>query len=144
MTRSELRKHLELGLKNKTMANDRIWHERRVGFDYQELPAINIIWANADTDRDDRWQYHRFTIAGVLVQEQYECSDGGFSLVQKLDQFDEEIKQNILCIKIPGCNRVKIMNTNLDFTAEGQSMMASCWTSIEIQSELPMPYGINF
>lgn len=141
--RTELRKHLENGLKNKTIAADRIWHERRVGFDFQEMPAINIIWANSETDRDDRWEYSRFTIAGVIIQKEYDCGDGGFGLVSQLDEFDAEIKNCLNCIKIPGCNRLKIVNTNLDFNAEGQSMFASCWTSVEIQSELPQPWGIN-
>lgn len=143
-TRSQFRQELAKALKNKTMAADRIWHERRVPFGFEEMPAINIIFASPDqNDTDERWEYHRFTVAGVLVQDNYRCDDGGLSFAMRVDEFDAQIKAQLRCLRIPGCTMSQIERSFMEFTAEGNAMYASAWTSIVFQTEAPM-FGQNF
>lgn len=142
--RTQFRMALAQALKNKTLAADRIWHERRVPFGFEEMPAINIVFASPDqNDTDDRWEFQRFTVAGVLVQEDYRCDDGGLAFAAKVDEFDAQIKACLWCLRVPGCVQVQIERSYSEFSAEGQSMFASCWTTVMFQSELPV-YGQSF
>lgn len=140
-TRTVLRKAIERALRvNPTMADSRIFHERRVGFSVEELPAVNILMAEQETQfsEDRRWEMYRFTVAALLVQDQYNPEDGGFEFVAKLDEFEAQVRKALGCLKVSGCRMNFVDKTTQNYDAEGQSMFASAWVSVMFQTEAPM------
>lgn len=136
--RTELRKALETALRSAlTMAGTRIWHERRVGFNLEELPAINILTADVEEQFDETrmWESYRFTVACLLVQDEYNSTDGGFEFVAKLDEFEHQVRRALSCMRVPGCKMSFVDKTTTNFDAEGQSMFASAWVSVLFKTE---------
>ena len=140
IVRTQLRKAIETALRaNPTMAGPRIWHERRVGFNLEELPAINILSADVDEQFDETrmWESYRFTVAALLVQDEYNPEDGGFAFIAKLDEFEDQVRRALSCLRVPGCRMSFVEKTTNHLDAEGQSMFASAWVSVLFITEAP-------
>lgn len=140
MTRTELRKAIERALRVKpTMAGPRIWHERRVGFNIEELPAINILAAEADPQftADRSFEFYRFTVAALLAQNEYNPADGGIRFAETLDSFENQVRAALECLRVPGCRMSFVDKTQMNFDAEGQTTFASSWVSVLFQTEAP-------
>ncbi len=136
MKRPEMRRALEACVKNKTAAAHRVFHERRVPFGVEELPAINIVFnAPEQPTEDDMWETTTFTVAGILKQEEYNETDGGLAFACEVDSLLDEIKALLLCMPLAGCTKIDIGRANMSFSAEGRGMMASAWVDVEFITE---------
>ena len=144
MKRSDMRKALEAALKNKTSVGSRVFHERRVAFGIEELPAINIVFSEPEQpSQDDMWERTVFTVAGVLKQEEYNCADGGLAFACEVDALLDEIKDLLTCLRVKGCAKISVGSANMSFSAEGRGMMASAWVSVEFTTEANI-VGIHY
>jgi hypothetical protein len=134
--RPEMREALQDALKNKTAAAHRVFHERRVAFGIEELPAINIVFSSPERpSEDDMWETTTFTVAGILKQEEYNAVDGGLAFACETDNLLDEIKAAITCMRLNGCAKIDVGAANMTFSAEGRGMMASAWVVVEFTTE---------
>lgn len=136
MKRQDMRIAIEDCLKNKTAAMHRVFHERRVPFGIEELPAINIVFnAPEQPSVDDMWESTTFTVAGILKQDEYNSTDGGLAFACAVDALLDEIKSLLLCVPLTGCSKIDIGRANMSFSAEGRGMMANAWVDVEFTTE---------
>ncbi len=136
MKRPDMRRALEAALKNKTAAAHRVFHERRVPFGVEELPAVNIVFsAPEQPTEDDMWDRTTFTVAGVLKQEAFNPTDGGLAFACAVDALVDEIKAALLCMRLSGCAKIDVGRVNMSFSAEGRGMIASAWVEVEFMTE---------
>lgn len=136
MNRTDMRRALAAAVKNKTNAGSKIFHERRVPFGIEELPAINIIFADPETPApDDSWTYTQFTVAGVVKQPDYNAEDGGLGFAADVDAMLDQLKAALSCIRLQGCVAVEVQRASMNFSAEGRGMLGSAWVTVQFTTE---------
>jgi hypothetical protein len=136
VNRTAMRVALAAAVKNKTSAGSKVFHERRVAFGVEELPAINIVFAESETPApDEAWNYTNFTVAGIIKQADYNAEDGGLSFAADVDTMLDELKAALSCIRLNGCVAVQVERASMSFSAEGRGMMGSAWVTVQFTTE---------
>lgn len=131
-----MRTALAAALKNKTAAAGRIFHERRVAFGVEELPAINIIFSEPEApSQDDAWTYTYFTVAGIVKQDDYNAEDGGLSFAATVDKMLDDLSGALGCLKLAGCAAIQQQRASMNFSAEGRGMMATAHITVQFTTE---------
>ncbi len=136
MNRTDMRMALAAAVKNKTSAGSKIFHERRVAFGVEELPAINIIFSESETpSSDESWNYTNFTVAGIIKQSDYDAEDGGLGFAADVDTMLDQLKAALSCIRLKGCVAVEVERASMNFSAEGRGMLGSAWVTMRFTTE---------
>lgn len=131
-----MRRALAAAVKNKTEAGGRVFHERRVPFGIEELPAINIVFSEPETpSNDEAWTYTHFTVAGIIKQQDYNAEDGGLAFAEQADTMLDQLQAALACIRLQGCAAVQVQRASMNFSAEGRGMMGSAWVTVQFTTE---------
>ena len=136
MNRTEMRMALAAAVKNKTSAGSKVFHERRVAFGVEELPAINIVFSEPETpSADDAWDYTHFTVAGIIKQQDYNAEDGGLGFAADMDTMLDQLQAALACVRLKGCVAVEVQRASMNFSAEGRGMLGSAWVTMRFTTE---------
>lgn len=136
MNKTDMRRALAAAVNGKTDAGSKIFHERRVAFGIEELPAINIVFSEPETpSSDDSWTYTHFTVAAVVKQDDYDAEDGGLAFAEQVDTMLDQLQAALAGVRLNGCAAMEVQRASMNFSAEGRGMMGSAWVTVRFTTE---------